>query len=72
MDEDENNYNESKNKSRSDNFYAKMSSQNTKNRSKMSRKEEPLDVEPLEKSSTINSQDVISNDKEVIDIEDPW
>ena len=31
-----------------------------------------MDVEPLEKSSIKKSQDLFSNDKENIDIEDPW
>ena len=31
-----------------------------------------MDVEPLEDLTTNNSQDMISNDKELIDIEDPW
>ncbi len=72
IDEDEVNYNQSKIKNTSDNLQAKMSYQNTKNRSKISRVEEPMDVEPLEKSSTTNSQDMKPNDKELIDIEDPW
>ena len=59
-------------KTRTENYKAKISSQNIKNRSKIKREEEPMDVEPLEKSSIINSQDMISNDKELIDIEDPW
>ncbi|WP_269604084.1 PRC-barrel domain-containing protein [Prochlorococcus marinus] len=69
---DEVNYNESKIENRSNNFQAQISSQNNKNRSKISGKEEPIDVEPLEKSSIKNSQDMMSNDKELIDIEDPW
>ena len=72
IDEDEVNYSESKFKNRSDNFQAKMSSRNTQNKSKIPREEELIDVEPLEKLSTNNSQDMISNDKELIDIEDPW
>ena len=31
-----------------------------------------MDVEPLEESTTNNPQDMRSNDKELIDIEDPW
>ena len=31
-----------------------------------------MDVEPLEDLTTNNSKDTISNDKELIDIEDPW
>ena len=49
-----------------------MSSQNTQNKLKISREEELMDVEPLEKISTNKSQDIVSNDQEVIDIEDPW
>ena len=38
----------------------------------MKREEEPLDVEPLEKSSIKKPQDYLPNDKELLDIEDPW
>ncbi len=31
-----------------------------------------MDVEPLQKSSPNNLQDSKSNDKELLDIEDPW
>lgn len=72
IDEDEVNYSESNFKNRTDDFQAKFSSKNTKNKSKNIRNEEPMDVEPLEDLTTNNSQDMISNDKEVIDIEDPW
>ena len=72
IDEDEVNYSESNFKNRTDEFQAKFSSKNTKNKSKNIRNEEPMDVEPLEDLTTNNSQDMISNDKEVIDIEDPW
>ena len=72
IDEDEVNHSESTFNSISDNFQTEMSSQNTQNKSKILREEEPIDVEPLEKLSTNNSQDMISNDKELIDIEDPW
>ena len=72
IDEDEVNHSESTFNNISDNFQAEMPSQNTQYKSKISREEEPLDVEPLEKLSTKNSQDMISNDKELIDIEDPW
>ena len=71
-DEDEVNYSESNFKNRTDDFQAKVSSKNTKNKSKILRDKEPIDVEPLEDLMTNNSQDMISNDKEVIDIEDPW
>ena len=72
IDEDEVNYSESNFKNRTDDFQAKFSSKNTKNKSKIVRDEEPMDVEPLEDLTTNNSQDMISNDKELIDIEDPW
>ena len=72
IDEDEVNYSESNFKNRTDDFQAKVSSKNTKNKSKIIRDKEPIDVEPLEDLTTNNSQDMISNDKELIDIEDPW
>ena len=72
IDEDEVNYSESNFKNRTDDFQAKFSSKNTKNKSKNIRNEEPMDVEPLEDLTTNNSKDMISNDKEIIDIEDPW
>ena len=72
IDEDEVNYSESNFKNRTDDFQAKFSSKNTKNKSKIIRDKEPIDVEPLEDLTTNNSQDMISNDKELIDIEDPW
>ena len=72
IDEDELDYSESNFKNRTDDFQAKVSSKNTKNKSKIIRDEEPMDVEPLEDLTTNNSQDMISNDKELIDIEDPW
>ena len=72
IDEDEVNYSESNFKNRTDDFQAKFSSKNTKNKSKIIRDEEPMDVEPLEDLTTKNYQDMISNDKELIDIEDPW
>ena len=72
IDEDEVNYSESNFKNRTDDFQAKFSSKNTKNKSKIIRDKEPIDVEPLEDLTTNNSQDIISNDKQLIDIEDPW
>ena len=72
IDEDEVNYSESNFKNRTDDFQAKFSSKNTKNKSKNIRNEEPMDVEPLEDLTTNNSKDMIPNDKELIDIEDPW
>ena len=72
IDEDVVNYSESNFKNRTDDFQVKFSSKNTKNKSKIIRDEEPMDVEPLEDLTTNNSQDMISNDKQLIDIEDPW
>ena len=72
IDEDVVNYSESNFKNRTDDFQAKFSSKNTKNKSKIIRDKEPIDVEPLEDLTTNNSQDMISNDKQLIDIEDPW
>ena len=72
IDEDVVNYSESNFNNRTDDFQAKFSSKNTKNKSKNIRNQEPMDVEPLEDLTTNNSQDMISNDKELIDIEDPW
>ena len=72
IDEDEVNYSESSFKNRTDDFQAKFSSKNTKNKSKNIRNAEPMDVEPLEDSSINKLQDSKSNDKELIDIEDPW
>ena len=72
INEDEVNYSESKFKNRTNDFEAKLSSKNTKNKSKIIREEEPMDVEPLEELMKNNSQDMISIDKELIDIEDPW
>ena len=72
IDEDVVNYSESNFKNRTDDFQAKFLTKNTKNKSKIIRDEEPMDVEPLEDLTTNNSQDMISNDKELIDIEDPW
>ena len=72
IDEDEVNYSESNFKNRTEDFQAKFSSENIKNKSKNIRNEEPMDVEPLEDLTTNNSKDMISNDKELIDIEDPW
>jgi len=53
-------------------YQTKISSRNNKNRSKTSRNEEPMDVEPLEKSSINNLKELKTNDKELLDIEDPW
>ncbi len=31
-----------------------------------------MDIEPLEKPSNEQAKDSVSNDKELLDIEDPW
>ena len=72
QDEDEFNYTESKFKNRSDNSQASSPSQNIKNMSEKNLFEQPIDVEPLENSSTKKFQEPISNDKKNFDIEDPW
>ena len=72
IDEDVVNYSESNFKNRTEDFQAKFSSKNTNNKSKIIRDKQPIDVEPLEDLTTNNSQDMISNNKELIDIEDPW
>ena len=38
----------------------------------MTRKEEPMDVEPLENPSIKKVQEPLSKVKEIVDIEDPW
>ena len=53
-------------------YQAKISPRNINNRSKISRDEEPMDVEPLVKPSIKKLQDSKSNDEEFLDIEDPW
>jgi len=70
--EDKLNYSGSRLGNRSDNYHTKISPRNTQNRSKILRDEEPMDVEPLEKSSIKRSHNSSSNDKELLDIEDPW
>jgi len=72
IEEDLLNNSESKFINRSDNYQNKLSPRNTKNRSKISIDEEPMDVEPLEELSNKKNQDFKSNDKEILDIEDPW
>ena len=72
IDEDEVNFNESDYPTRSDSFKSNISSKNIKNRSKVIIEEEPMDVEPLEKSSNKKPQNPLSNDNEILDIEDPW
>jgi len=72
IDEEEVNFNESDYLTRSDSVKANISSKNIKNRSKILIEEEPMDVEPLQKSFIKKSKDSISNDNESLDIEDPW
>ena len=72
IDEDVVSYSESNYKKRTDDLQAEFSSKNTKNKSKIIRDKEPIDVEPLEDLTKNNSQDMISNDKQLLDIEDPW
>ena len=72
IDEDQVNYNESKLKNRSDTFQANITSQNSKNKSKIKKEQEPIDVEPVDELSIKKPQDPISNDKDIFDIEDPW
>ena len=55
-----------------ENYQTKISPRNTKNRSTVLRNQEPLDVEPLEKSSIKAPKTSLSNDQEILDIEDPW
>ncbi len=72
IEEDEVIYNESNFQTKSDKFQAKIASQNIKNRSNISRDEETIDVEPLDNLSIKKTKDSLSNDKEIVDIEDPW
>jgi len=65
-------YSESKIKNRFDSFQANKTSKNISNRAKMTKIEEPMDVEPLDKSSIEKSQERIPKDTETFDIEDPW
>ena len=72
IDEDEVSFSEQEFNNISDNIPAKISSKNIKNRPKIKREHEPMDVEPLENSSIQPPQDIQSNSKETLDIEDPW
>ena len=72
IEEEESNYRESKLTNESDTYQTRIPPRINKNRSKNSKFEEPMDVEPLEKSSIKKSQESISNDKKLLDIEDPW
>ncbi len=57
---------------RSDSSRIKISSSNNKNRSQILRDEEPMDVEPIHELKKKKSLDSIPNDKDMLDIEDPW
>jgi len=70
--EDSINYSELVSTNTSETYETKRSPRNTKNRSKIIRDEELMDVEPLEKSSVKQSNDSLLNNKESLDIEDPW
>ena len=72
IDEREVNYRKSESQSKSENYNEKITSQNIKNRTKITREEAPMDVEPLEDLSNKKPQDSLLADKEITDIEDPW
>ena len=65
-------YNQSQLNNKTDNFQGNISPPKIKNRSKITREKEPIDVEPLDKLSITESQDSKAKDKELSDIEDPW
>jgi len=66
------NNSESKLINKSATYKTKISQRNTSNTSKISIDSDPIDIEPFEKSSIKKIQDSKSNDKELLDIEDPW
>ena len=70
--DEELNYSESNLTNRSETFQPKISPRNTKNRSRISRQEQPMDVEPVEELFIQKVQDSTTNDKNLSDIEDPW
>ena len=70
--EEEDNFNETKFKNKSDTFKVNTSPKNNKNRTKRNRAEEPIDIEPLDNLSMNKPQDSIPSDKDLLDIEDPW
>ena len=72
IEEDTIHENQSKVINRSPIYKNKISSRNNENRSKVLRNEEPMDVEPIDKSLINQLEDSKSNDKEILDIEDPW
>ena len=57
---------------RSSAYRNKISPRNKDIRSNILRNQEPLDIEPLDQTPIKNLQDSESNDKEILDIEDPW
>tara|TARA_Y100001968_G_scaffold59764_1_gene50763 strand:- start:24 stop:596 length:573 start_codon:yes stop_codon:yes gene_type:complete len=72
VDEDRDNYRESNLINQSDAYPAKISPRNNKNRSKIIRDEEPLDVEPMEKLHLENLKKSAPKENKILDIEDPW
>ena len=72
IEEERLNNRESKLINKSEIYQTNRSHRNSKNRSKISIDEDPLDVEPLGKPSIQKPQDSTTNNKEVFDIEDPW
>ncbi len=72
IDDEQEYYQSSKSINRSNINQTKIPSSNNKNRSKVSRQEELMDIEPLEESTIKKSEDILLDKKELIDIEDPW
>ena len=65
-------YSQSQLSNKTDNSQGNRASPKIQNRSKITRKQEPIDVEPLDQLSIKESQDFKPKDKELLDIEDPW
>ncbi len=72
IDADDFGYNQSELNNKTYNFQGNIASPKIKNRSKITREQEPIDVEPLDNLPINESQDSKSKDKELLDIEDPW
>jgi len=72
IEEGNSNFNDSKLINRYETYPNKISPRSVNNRSKTSRNDEPMDIEPIEEKSNKKSKDLIPNDKESLDIEDPW
>ena len=70
--EDELSYNDSELINSSDNLEYKISPRRKKIRSSITRDEEPMDVEPIEKLPAEIADNSSSNEKKPLDIEDPW